>query len=103
MPEVRNNTDQQRYELVHDGELAGFLEYQLISNVVVLPHAEIDDRFEGQGLGSTLARHVLDDARTQGQRVVPACPFMAAFIQRHREYVELVHPRQRAEYGLSDG
>ena len=47
-------------------------------------------RFEGQGLGARLARFALDDARERGLRVVPLCPFIAAFVKRHPEYQDLV-------------
>ena len=48
------------------------------------------EALEGKGLGSTLARSVLDDIRRRGLKVVPECPFIAAFIKRHAEYTDLV-------------
>jgi hypothetical protein len=57
---------------------------------MTIPHTEVQSRFEGQGLGARLARFVLDDARERGLRVVPRCPFIAAYIKRHPEYADLV-------------
>ena len=43
-----------------------------------------------RGVGSRLIRAALDSARDQGLRVVPQCPFVRAFIERHPEYRDLV-------------
>ena len=53
---------------------------------------EIDDAYEGQGLGSRLARAALDDARGRGLRVRPLCPFIRGWIKRHEDYQDLVVP-----------
>ena len=57
---------------------------------MIFTHTEIDDAFEGQGLGSTLAKAALADAREHGLRVVPLCPFIAGYIKKHPEYTDLV-------------
>ncbi|MBB6098822.1 hypothetical protein HNR42_002257 [Deinobacterium chartae] len=101
MSEFRNNPDLQRYELLEGQEVVGFAEYRPAGSAVMFTHTEIDRRFEGQGLGSTLVRAALEDVRAQGRQVVPMCPFVAAYIGRHRsEYVDLVHPQQRGVFGL---
>lgn len=74
-----------RYVLTVDGRDAGFMAYHDASGRRIVEHTEIDPAFEGRGLGSRLARHVLDDIRSQGLRVVPRCPFLASFLQRHPE------------------
>ena len=80
-----------RYEAHLDGELAGFAEYRLGDGVVTFTHTEVDDRFEGRGVGSALARFALDDVRADGsRRVVPLCPFIKRWIDRHPEYADLV-------------
>jgi uncharacterized protein len=53
-------------------------------------HTKVDRDYEGQGVGSTLITEALGTARTRGVRVVPRCPFVAAFIHRHPEYRDLV-------------
>jgi predicted GNAT family acetyltransferase len=45
---------------------------------------------EGQGLGSALARGVLDAERSLGEPVVPLCPFMRSYIDRHPGDADLV-------------
>jgi uncharacterized protein len=98
---VQDNPDQDRFELFEGGELAGFVTYRRTEGAISLLHTEIDDRFEGQGLGSTLAREVLDRARADGLDVLPFCPFMAAYIRRHPEdYVDLVPEGRREKFEL---
>jgi predicted GNAT family acetyltransferase len=89
-PVVRNNRQAMHYEIDVDGALAGFAAYVIQHDRIVFTHTEIDDAFEGKGIGSVLARAALDDARASGRRIVPRCPFIAAYIERHAEYADLV-------------
>lgn len=89
--QTRNNESENRYEVYVDGELAGFAAYELDDRRIVFTHTEVDDRFEGHGVGSTLARGALDDVRSAGtRRVVPRCPFIKAWIDQHPDYADLV-------------
>ncbi|SNT65585.1 hypothetical protein SAMN05421812_12434 [Asanoa hainanensis] len=88
--EVRDNPDKHRFELTADGELAGFSAYRLREGAITFTHTEIEPRFEGKGLGSKLARAVLDSARERGLRVYAQCPFIAGYIDKHPEYQDLL-------------
>ncbi|GAA4363741.1 hypothetical protein GCM10023146_03440 [Nocardioides caricicola] len=73
-----------------DGELAGFIEYRQSVGLVNLVHTEVDDRFEGQGIGSKLARFALDDLRADGShRVLATCPFIVSWIGKHPDYADV--------------
>ena len=99
---VAENAALHRFEIRVDGELAGFAAYHDHAGRRTFTHTEIDDAFEGHGLGSTLVRHVLDDARERGFEVVPVCPFVRAFIADHLdEYVDLVPEPMRVKFGLA--
>jgi predicted GNAT family acetyltransferase len=98
--QLSNNTAQHRYEIHVDKQLAGYAEYNLLANAIMFTHTEILPAFEGQGLGSKLARHVLDDARAQAQHVVPACQFIAGYIRKHPEYQDLVREDVRRAYRI---
>ncbi|HRW00447.1 MAG TPA: GNAT family N-acetyltransferase [Tetrasphaera sp.] len=87
---VTNNPAQDRYEAHLDGELAGFAEYILSDDLIVFTHTEVDDKFEGQGVGSALARFALDEVREGTRRVKPQCEFIKSWIQRHPDYADLV-------------
>jgi uncharacterized protein len=92
MAEVQTskNESENRYEARVDGELAGAAYYELDEKRIVFTHTEVDDRFEGHGVGSTLARFALDDVRAEGtHRVVPRCPFIKGWIDKHPDYADL--------------
>jgi predicted GNAT family acetyltransferase len=97
---VVDNPTANRYEIHVDGEVAGFIDYKRAGTVLSLIHTEVDPRFEGRGLGSVLARGALDAARADGAAVLPFCPFVRRYLQRHAEYVDLVPPGERARFEL---
>ena len=97
---VVDNADGERYEIQSDGELAGFLQYRLKPGLIELVHTEIDEEFEGRGLGSHLISFALGDARERGLAVLPFCPFVNDYIQRHRQYVDLVPEGRRQDFEL---
>jgi len=88
---VRENPGAHHYDAVTDtGTVAGFVEYVDHRGTRVLFHTEVDDQFEGQGVGSTLAREALDKAIGSGLTVRVTCPFLTSWIERHPEYADKV-------------
>lgn len=96
--EIIDNVQSHRYELLVDGEAAGFAEYRLRpphgtgAPRVVFTHTEVDPAYGGRGLGGALAKGALDDVRAKGAVAVPLCPFIKRYIERHPEYQDLVAP-----------
>ena len=88
--EVTDVADQHRYEIRVGGELAGFAVYHRRGGRAYFVHTEIDPAFEGKGLGSALAKGMLDHERDHAEPVVPLCPFVRSYIDRHPEYADLV-------------
>jgi predicted GNAT family acetyltransferase len=88
--EVVDHRGADRYEAFVGGRRAGILTYRRRPDGVVLVHTEVDREFEGRGVGSRLVAGALDDLRARGVGVVPRCPFVAAFVERHPEYRDLV-------------
>jgi uncharacterized protein len=103
MADVRENRDENRFEIWVDGELAGFTQHRGLGPVVTFTHTEIAERFGGQGLASLLIRQALDTARERGSKVLPLCPFVKAYIQKHPDYLDLVPANRRAAFGLPEG
>ena len=92
-PVISNHPEMHRYEAGVDGNLAAYSEYNLIGeDAIMFTHTEVLPAYEGQGIGSKLARHVLEEARNQGKHVIPVCQFIAGYLRKHREYVDLVRP-----------
>lgn len=79
-----------RYEIAVGGELAGFVDYREEGGRVALVHTEVLPRFEGRGLAGRLAEFALEDVRRQGAKVVPACSYIARYVQRHPQMQDLV-------------
>ncbi len=87
-PDIRDNPARHRYELTVDDATA-FVTYRRQDGVITFVHTEVPSSMESRGIGSRLARHVLDAARQDGLRVVPMCPFIAAWMKKHPEYDDL--------------
>jgi predicted GNAT family acetyltransferase len=87
--EVIDNPEENRYEGYIDGGLAGFVEYDAEPGRLVLLHTEVDDAFEGRGVGSRLAAAVLDDIRGRELTIVARCPFISRYLESHPEYRDL--------------
>jgi uncharacterized protein len=80
----------ERYELVEDGVVIGFADYQVRGETMVFPHTVINSERRGEGLGAVLVQRALDDVRPTGLKVVPACWYVAQFIDAHPEYADLL-------------
>ncbi len=89
---VEENPAKRRFEILVDDALAGFTAYVPRGEVLVFTHTEVDERYQGMGVGTALVKGTLDQLRARGGRLVPTCPFVAAFIKRHPEYAGLVAP-----------
>jgi predicted GNAT family acetyltransferase len=87
--EVRKAPDRSRYELVEDDTVVAIAEYEEHGDVVVFPHTVVDPIRRGEGLGEQLVRGAMDDVRTSGRKVVPACWFVADFLDAHTDYADL--------------
>ncbi|MBN8972870.1 MAG: GNAT family N-acetyltransferase [Xanthobacteraceae bacterium] len=86
---VLNNTDKNRYELSVDGHLAATY-YRIADGVITFVHTEVPDALAGRGVGSKLVKGALDQVRAAGLKVVPQCPFVRAYIERHPDYADLL-------------
>jgi uncharacterized protein len=89
---IRNNAEAQRFE-AHVGNDTAVAEYRLKNNIIIFTHTEVPRAMEGQGVAGQLIKAALDESRAQQYRVVPLCPFVAAYIRRHPNYRDLVMPR----------
>ncbi|KUJ70766.1 acetyltransferase [Streptomyces albus subsp. albus] len=80
-----------RFEARVDGVLAGFARYMRGSEVIAFFHTEVEPAFEGQGIGSALARNALDSSRAMGLEVLAVCPFISGWMARHPDYLSLAY------------
>ncbi len=87
--DVVDNAARNRFELTEQG-LVAFADYRLHGDQLVIPHVEAPVALRGTGAAGRLMTGLLDQARARGLKVVPVCPYAAAFIRRHAEYQDLL-------------
>ncbi|GAA4284020.1 GNAT family N-acetyltransferase [Brevibacterium daeguense] len=93
---VSDNPDESRYDIFVDGTHAGFSAYR-DTDVAdapqrILHHTEIDDEFGGRGLASTLTRKAISSAVADGRRVVPVCPYVKSWVEKHDDFADDIDP-----------
>jgi len=86
---VRDNPALHRFELDLDGGMA-LAYYQLAPGVITFTHTEVPAEMSGHGIGSKLVQGALEAARARGLKVVPKCPFVAAYMAKHPEFDDLL-------------
>ncbi|WP_034337020.1 GNAT family N-acetyltransferase [Deinococcus misasensis] len=97
---VRNQQDKQRYEAILNGEVVGFAEYRPLQQAVMFTHTEVNPGLEGQGIASTLIQTALKETQQAGKWVIPMCPFVVGYIQKHPEHLSAVNPQHRSIFGI---
>jgi len=88
--EVHDDTEANRYVITVDGAVAGFARYVRRGGRTIFVHTEIDDQFEGRGLGSSLAAGALDAERAAGTPIVQLRRLGRRYIDRHPGYADTV-------------
>lgn len=89
MGTVQDNPTEGRYELTVDGHLAATY-YKLSDGVITFVHTEVPKELGGRGIGSRLVKGALDDVRSRHLKVIPQCPFVKAYIDKHADYADLL-------------
>jgi predicted GNAT family acetyltransferase len=102
-PEIRDDAERSRYELLLDGEVAAFADYRREGARVSFTHTVTEPRFRGRGFAGQLIERALADAEEAGDEVLPYCSFVSDYIAGHGEYLELVPAERRGEFGLPAG
>lgn len=87
---VTRNDATKRFEITAEDATAE-LRYDEHPRYITLIHTEVPPVLEGRGYGAALARAALEYAREKHLRVVPRCPFVRSYLERHPEYADLVH------------
>ncbi|MEI9813633.1 MAG: GNAT family N-acetyltransferase [Acidobacteriota bacterium] len=86
---VVHNPEQSRFEIVEEGETSE-LAYRLQPGKIVFVHAGVPVKLRKRGLAGELVATGLSYAREHGLKVVPLCPYVVSYIQRHPEHRDLV-------------
>jgi uncharacterized protein len=87
---IDDNSGERRYEARLDGELAGWVDYGRVHARLVALHTEVLPAYEGRGIASALVHRVLADARAQGVKITPRCPFFVRHFERNPDDADLL-------------
>ncbi len=87
--QISDNRERSRFEVTVEGHVA-HADYRIDGDVITFTHTIVPPALEGRGIASRLILHALNDVRARGLRVVPQCPFVAAYIRKHPEWADLL-------------
>jgi len=86
---IDHDPDSRRFTTQVDGHEAELI-YRQQGARLIIDHTGVPEAIGGRGIAGELVKAALDYARAEGLRVVPACSYSAAYVQRHPEYADLV-------------
>ena len=87
--QIEHDPTAQRFVVQLDAGEA-VLAYERKGDRIVFTHTEVPKPREGEGIGTSLANAALEFAKREKLRVVPRCPFVRAYVEKHPEYQSLV-------------
>ena len=97
---VSDNPERRRFE-IDLGDAVAIAEYTLPKGMIMFTHTEVPSAHEGKGVGSALIRAGLKEARARGLKVIPICPFFAAYMKKHEEEQDLLDDTWRRRLGVA--
>lgn len=89
MSEIINNSAESRIETTIDGHLAR-IDYLREDQQITFTHTFVPEALGGRGIAGSLAQFALELARAENLTVIPQCPYVAKYIQKHPEFQDLV-------------
>lgn len=95
---VHNNHHHHRFELEIDGKLSIIAYQEIDDQTLAIVHTEVDRSLEGKGVGSRLVAGMLSYVEDHDLKIVPLCPFVAAYLERHPDWNRVVS----TEYSVND-
>ena len=89
MTTINHSKNASRFETTVDGTTA-YISYVDNGDVMVFDHTIVPSEIGGRGIAGELTKHALEYAREHGKKIVPACSYVAGYLQKHPEYQTLV-------------
>lgn len=97
-----SDTNIQRLECMEEGKVFGFVEYYEFGGICIITHTEITLVTQGQGYGSRVARQAMKHFHKHGKRVVPICGFIAHYLRKNLQYLDLVTPESQHIFNIEN-
>lgn len=91
--EVIHNPTESRFEIRLDGQLAK-LDYMEDGDSIVMTHVGVPMEFRGHGIAAIITKAGLDYAKAKSLRVIPMCSYVAAYLRRNPQYIELTRSKE---------
>jgi predicted GNAT family acetyltransferase len=86
---ITHNAAASRFETTVDGHLC-VADYRLADGRMLMTYTAVAPALQGRGIAGALVQAALDHARTQGLKVRPLCSYVAAYMRRHPQTLDLL-------------
>ena len=73
-----------------DGAVAEMTFTKIGLHQIIIDHTDVPEIFRGQGIGVRLVERAVEDARAEGKKIIPLCPFANAQFRRHKEWADVL-------------
>ncbi|WP_127104776.1 GNAT family N-acetyltransferase [Pararhodobacter zhoushanensis] len=78
-----------RYVIRKEGDEAELTYSITTPHLIIADHTGVPDSFRGTGAGLALVQRLVADARAEGVKIIPLCPFVNAQRKRHPEWADV--------------
>jgi predicted GNAT family acetyltransferase len=78
------------YRLSLEGSVAEMTFSRAGAHMIIIDHTEVPDALRGRRIGDRLVARAVSDAREQGFKIFPLCPFAAAQFRKHQDYQDVL-------------
>ena len=86
-----------RYVYAAGGEEAEMTYSRAGEKLVIIDHTGVPDSMRGQGVGAALVARAVADARREGWKILPLCPFAASQFRRHPDWADVLNSNVKAK------
>ncbi len=79
-----------RYTATLDGHTAEMTYSRAGEKLVIIDHTGVPDALRGRHVGQALVARGVQDARAEGRKIMPLCPFAKSQFARHPEWADVL-------------
>ena len=79
-----------RYVIRLDGHEAEMTYSKAGDGIIIIDHTGVPSELGGRGIGKMLVQRGVEDARKEGKKIVPLCPYAKAQIEKHKDWQDVL-------------